>query len=392
MRKIAVFTGTRAEYGLLSRLMGMLRDDPGVTLHVIAGAMHFAPEFGETWRAIEADGFTIDARVEMLLASDTRLGVAKSLGLGTLGLADALDRLRPDVIVILGDRFEALAAAQAALILGIPIAHAHGGEITEGAFDDAIRHAITKMSTWHFVAAEPYRARVIRMGTPPDRVFNVGAPGLDGLVEGPPPDLSALSRDLGLRLDGPYALATWHPPTAGEDEALAGLDEILAALDAREGLPVIFTYPNSDTGGRAIIARLEAWVAAQRARAVAVASLGFARYRAALSGAAVVIGNSSSGLIEAPSFGVPTLNIGGRQAGRLAAASVVHVPPERGAILRALDTALSPEARAQAARAVNPYGQGRAAAAMFAILRDAPIPRDLPFHDIPDPAPDGGPA
>lgn len=392
MRKIAVFTGTRAEYGLLSPLMGLLRDDPGVTLQVIAGAMHFAPEFGETWRMIEAEGFVIDARVEMLLASDTRLGVAKSLGLGTLGIAEALDRLRPDILVILGDRFEALAAAQAALILGIPVAHVHGGEITEGAFDDAIRHAITKMATWHFVAAKAYGARVIQMGTPPDRVFNVGAPGLDGLLaDAPVPDRAALSDDLGLPLDGEYALATWHPPTAGAEEAVAGLDEILAALDARPALAVIFTYPNSDTGSRAIIARLETWVAANRARAVAVASLGFARYRAVLSAAAVVIGNSSSGIIEAPAFGVPTLNIGGRQAGRLAATSVRHVPADRGAILTALDAALRPEARAAARQAENPYGSGNAAQAMFAILRDAVIPRDLPFHDGPDSAERGRP-
>jgi UDP-N-acetylglucosamine 2-epimerase (non-hydrolysing) len=381
MRKIAVFTGTRAEYGLLSRLMRLLQDDPAIELQVIATAMHFAPEFGETWRAIEADGFSIAARVEMLLASDTRVGVAKSLGLGTLGMADALDRLRPDVLVILGDRVEALAAAQCALILGIPVAHIHGGEVTAGAYDDAFRHAITKMSTWHFVAAAPYRARVIRMGTPPDRVFNVGAPGLDAPVRGGTADIEALAVDLGLGLDLPYALATWHPPTAGGADPVAGLAEILAVLEMRADLPVIFTYPNSDHGGRAIIAALEEWVAQNRARAVAVPSLGFARYRAALSGAAVVLGNSSSGLIEAPAFGVPTLNIGDRQAGRLAAGSVIHVAAERAAIVTALDLALRPETRAAAAHAQNPYGQGRAAETMLAILRDAPIPKGLPFHD-----------
>lgn len=386
MRKVAVFTGTRAEYGLLSRLMRMLRDDPATELQVIAAAAHFAPEFGETWRAIEADGLTIAARVEMLLASDSRVGVAKSLGLGTIGMADALDRLRPDVLVILGDRFEALAAAQVALILGIPVAHVHGGEVTAGAYDDAIRHAITKMATWHFVAAEPYRARVIRMGTPPERVFTVGAPGLDALVAGAAVDPAALS-GLGLALDGAYALATWHPPTATGEDPVAGLSAILTALEARPDLPVIWTYPNADNGGRAIIAALERWVAANRARAVAVPSLGFARYRAALAGAAVVLGNSSSGVIEAPSFGVPVLNIGDRQAGRLAADSVRHVAAEAGAILTALDHALRPEARAEAAQAINPYGRGKAAEAMLAILRDAPIPRDLPFHDGPDGVP-----
>lgn len=392
MRKVAVFTGTRADYGLLSGLMRILRDDPVVELQVIAAAAHFAPEFGNTWRAIEEDGLKIDARIEMLLASDSGVGVVKSLALGTIGMADTLDRLRPDVLVILGDRFEALAAAQSALILGIPIAHIHGGEITAGAYDDAIRHAITKMATWHFVAAEPYRARVIRMGTPPERVFTVGAPGLDGLLAGPVPDKGALA-GLGLSLDRPYALATWHPPTATGENPVDGLHEILAALDARPDLSVIFTYPNADNGGRAIIAALEAWVATQRSRAVAVPSLGFARYRAALAGAAVVLGNSSSGVIEAPSFGVPTLNIGNRQAGRLAAASVWHVAAERGAILHALDAALHPDARKAAAQAVNPYGQGNAAQSMAAILRDACIPRDLPFYDGPQTdGPQGEPA
>ncbi|MDM7932019.1 UDP-N-acetylglucosamine 2-epimerase [Tabrizicola sp.] len=386
MRKVAVFTGTRAEYGLLSRLMRLLRDDPATELQVIAAAAHFAPEFGETWRAIEADGMTIAARVEMLLASDSRVGVAKSLGLGTIGMADALERLRPDVLVILGDRFEALAAAQVALILGIPIAHVHGGEITAGAYDDAIRHAISKMATWHFVAAAPYRTRVIRMGTPPDRVFTVGAPGLDELVAGAVVDPAALA-GLGLALDGAYALATWHPPTATGEDPVAGLSAILTALDAWPDLPVIWTYPNADNGGRAIIAALEDWVAANRARAVAVPSLGFARYRAALAGAAVVLGNSSSGVIEAPSFGVPVLNIGDRQAGRLAAASVRHVAAEPRAIQAALENALQPAARAAAAQAINPYGQGRAAEAMLTILRDAPIPCDLPFHDGPDGVP-----
>ncbi len=384
MRRIAAFTGTRAEYGLLAGLLRRLKDDPAIDLRLIVGAMHLAPEFGETWRAIEADGFTIDARVEMLLASDTPVGTAKSLGLGTLGLADALDRLNPDLLLLLGDRFEALAAAQTALILRIPIAHIHGGEISEGAFDDAIRHAISKMATWHFPAAEPFRQRLIRMGTPPDRVFTTGAPGLDGLVDGlvdgPRPPLSALG-DIGLPPGQPFALATWHPATAADEDPVAGLTALLDALDARPDLAVLFTYPNADAGGRAIIAALAPWAQARAPRAVAVPSLGHARYRAALAHAALVIGNSSSGLIEAPAFGLPTVNIGDRQKGRLSAPSVLHCPAETPAILAALDRALSPAHRALSARAESPYGRGRAAEAIHAILRDRPIPRDLPFHD-----------
>lgn len=384
MRRIAAFTGTRAEYGLLAGLLRRLRDDPAIDLRLIVGAMHLAPEFGETWRAIEADGFTIDARVEMLLASDTPVGTAKSLGLGTLGLADALDRLQPDLLLLLGDRFEALAAAQTALILRIPIAHIHGGEISEGAFDDAIRHAISKMATWHFPAAEPFRQRLIHMGTPPDRVFTTGAPGLDGLLDGPPPPLSALA-DLGLPQGRPFALATWHPATAANEDPVAGLTALLDALDARPDLAVLFTYPNADAGGRAIIATLAPWAKARAPRALAVPSLGHARYRAALAHAAVVLGNSSSGLIEAPAFRVPTVNIGDRQKGRLAAASVLHAPADRDAILVALDRALSPAHRALTATCDSPYGIGNAAAAIHAILKGRPIPRDLPFHD-------GGPA
>ncbi len=380
MRKIAVFTGSRAEYGLLARLMGLLRDAPDVQLQVIAGAMHFAPEFGQTWRGIVADGFAIDAQVEMLLASDSPVGVVKSLGLGTIGMADALARLAPDLLVILGDRFEALAAAQAALIMGIPIAHIHGGEISEGAYDDAIRHAITKMATLHFVAAEPYRQRVIQMGTPPDRVFTVGAPGLDGLREGLMP-LEAVSASLGFALRAPYLLATYHPVTSGHEDPGAGIAEVLAGLDAVPEVQVIFTYPNADNGGRVIIAAVEAWVTANSARAVAVPSLGFARYRAVMAGAAAALGNSSSGIIEAPGFRVPTVNVGIRQRGRLAAASVRHVAADRGAISAGLHWALSDAGRGVAATAVNPYGQGDAARAILAVIT-GPLPQGLPFHDI----------
>jgi UDP-N-acetylglucosamine 2-epimerase (non-hydrolysing) len=218
------------------------------------------------------------------------------------------------------------------------------------------------------------------MGTPPDRVFTTGAPGLDGLLDGPPPDSAALA-DLGLPQGHPFALATWHPATAADEDPVAGLSALLAALDARPDLAVLFTYPNADAGGRAIIAALAPWAAARAPRVRAVPSLGHARYRAALAHAALVIGNSSSGLIEAPAFGLPTVNIGDRQKGRLAAPSVLHAPAETDAILAALDTALSPAHRALAARRVSPYGQGNAAAAIHAILRDRPIPRDLPFHD-----------
>jgi UDP-N-acetylglucosamine 2-epimerase (non-hydrolysing) len=381
-RRIAVFTGTRADYGLLSGLMRRIADDPGLTLQVIAAAGHFAPHLGLTWREIEGDGFAIAARVEVDMADDSRAGTVRSLGACTSAMADALHRLAPEAIVILGDRFEALAAAQAALLMGIPIAHVHGGEITEGAFDDAIRHAITKMASLHFVAAEPYRQRVIQMGTPPERVFTVGAPGLDAVLSGTPMPLDEVAQSLGFDLHPPFVLATYHTATNAQEDPVTGVREMLAALDGLpEACQILLTYPNADHGGRAIIAELDVFAAARVGRVLAVPSLGFRRYQAVMRHASAVVGNSSSGVIEAPSFGVPSVNIGGRQAGRLSAQSVRHAAPDRAAIHAALVWALSDAGKECARTAENPYGQGQAAAAIHAILARGPLPRDLPFHD-----------
>lgn len=382
MRKIAVFTGTRAEYGLLHWLMRDTRDDPDLELQVIAGAMHFSPEFGETWREIAADGFAIDARIEMLLSSDTAVGVAKSVGLGTIGFTDALDRLAPDLLVVLGDRFEALAIAQTALILGIPIAHIHGGEVTEGAYDDAIRHAITKMASLHFVAAAPYAQRVIQMGTPPARVFDVGAVGLDHVVRSPTMDLAALAADLDFALTGPFVLVTYHPVTAGSEDPADTTRALLAALNTIPDHQVIITFPNADNGGRAITPLLVDYAASQPSRVLAIASLGFRRYKAAMAGVSAVIGNSSSGLIEAPSFGVPTVNIGVRQQGRLAGASVLHCASTQQAITDTVKQALSPAGRAMARAAENPYGAGDSSAKILAAIKSNPGPFPQSFYDI----------
>jgi UDP-2,4-diacetamido-2,4,6-trideoxy-beta-L-idose 2-epimerase len=382
MRKIAVFTGTRAEYGLLHWLMCDIRDDPALNLQVIAGAMHFSPEFGETWREIADDGFAIDARIEMLLSSDTPVGIAKSVGLGTIGFADALDRLTPDLLVVLGDRFEALAIAQTALILGIPIAHIHGGEVTEGAYDDAIRHAITKMASLHFVAAAPYAQRVIQMGAPPARVFNVGAVGLDHVVRSPTMDLETLAADLDFPLTDPFVLVTYHPVTAGSEDPADTTRALLAALDTIPDHQVIITFPNADNGGRVITPLIMDYAAHQPARVLALPSLGFRRYKAAMAGVAAVIGNSSSGLIEAPSFRVPTVNIGVRQQGRLAGASVLHCAPTQHAISKTLQQALSPAGLAMARRAKNPYGAGDSSAKILAAIKSNSGPFRQSFYDI----------
>lgn len=382
MRRIAVFTGTRAEYGLLYWLMKGIQDDPELELQVIVGGMHLSPEFGETWKQIEADGFPIAAKVEMLLSSDTAVGVVKSMGLGSIGLADALDRLAPDTLVILGDRFEALAAAQAALVMGVPIAHLHGGELTTGAYDDAIRHAITKMASLHFVAAEPYRRRVIQMGEDPGRVFNVGALGLDHVTRTPRLTKAELARSLDFDLDKPLLLVTYHPVTLADEPPRETFEFLLEALDDFPGYSVILTYPNADNGGREMIPLLEAYATRWPDRVLAVKSLGTTRYLSAVALAAAVVGNSSSGLIEAPAFGVPTVNIGQRQEGRLAADSVLHCDANARSIRRAMQEALNPSFQKRCKNVRNPYGSGNAAGQITKVLADAPMSTEKHFYDL----------
>lgn len=381
-RRITVFTGSRAEYGLLHWLMKDIMASDRLTLQVLVSGMHLSPEFGETWREVEADGFPIDAKVEMLLSSNSPVGVAKSMGVGTAGFADALDRLRPDLLVVLGDRFEALAVAQAALIMGIPIAHLHGGEITEGAYDDAIRHAITKMAALHFTAAQPYRRRVIQMGEAPASVFNVGALGVDHVTRTPRMSGDELSASLGFQLRPPYILATYHPVTVGVEDPEGTCRQMLAALDGFRGHQVVLTYPNADSGGRSIIPLLDAYARRQPERALAVPSLGFRRYVGVLAGATAVIGNSSSGIIEAPAFGIPSVDIGRRQAGRLAARSVVHAEAEPQAVLDALQKALSPAFAAECRGVENPYGGGDASARIVRVLEEFVFPAHKRFHDL----------
>lgn len=381
-RRIAVFTGTRAEYGLLYWLMKDIQASTSLELQVIVSGMHLAPEFGETWKQIEADGFHIDAKVEMLLSSDSAVGVVKSMGLGTIGFADALDRLHPDMLVVLGDRFEALAVVQAALIMRVPVAHLHGGEITEGAYDDSIRHAITKMASLHFVAAEPYRQRVIQMGESPSTVFNVGAVGLDHFQRSAPMALDALCASLRFDLRKPYLLVTYHPVTLLDEDPVLSFTALLRALDRFPDHQVILTYPNADNGGRAIVPVLESYAKDQPERVLAIPSLGFQRYLSALSNAAAVVGNSSSGIIEAPAVGIPTVNIGARQLGRLAAASVLHCDANAGAIEGALCKALSAEFSAQCRGVRNPYGQGDAAAAIIDVIASHTGSFHKHFHDL----------
>jgi GDP/UDP-N,N'-diacetylbacillosamine 2-epimerase (hydrolysing) len=358
-RKICVITGTRAEYGLLRWVMQGIKDDSELTLQIIATGMHLSPEFGLTYQAIEQDGFQIDRKVEMLTSSDTPVGIAKSMGLGLIGFADALYELQPDLIVVLGDRFEIFSAVSAALVARIPIAHLHGGETTEGAFDEALRHSITKMSHLHFVAAEAYRQRVIQLGEQPDHVFLVGGLGIDNINRLQLLDREALEASLDFKLGPKNLLITFHPVTLETETATNQMEELLAALTALRDTHFIFTLPNADTNGRALIKRVEQFVA-KHTNARAYTSLGQLRYLSCVAQIDGVVGNSSSGLTEVPSFKKGTINIGNRQQGRLQAESVINCEPNREYIAAALEVLYSSNFQASLYQVVNPYGEGGA--------------------------------
>jgi UDP-N-acetylglucosamine 2-epimerase (non-hydrolysing)/GDP/UDP-N,N'-diacetylbacillosamine 2-epimerase (hydrolysing) len=368
-RRVCVITGSRAEYGLLFWLLNDLRADADFELQLIVTGMHLASEFGNTVREIENDGFIISRRVEMLVSGDTAGAIAKSIGLGVIGMSDALEQLRPDIVVVLGDRFEIFAAAQACLVHNIPIAHIAGGDTTEGSIDEAMRHAITKMAHVHFVTNELSARRVRQLGENPARVFNVGSPGLDHLRRRPLLDRTALEAALEAPLGERNLLITFHPLTLESDYGAAEFDELLAALESLD--PVVrlwFTQPNADAGGRAMASTLRSWVTANKARAQLYASLGQLRYLSLMAEVNAVVGNSSSGLYEAPSLGVASVDIGDRQRGRLAAASVLHCAGERGAIGEAIARAMGFDSR----DVVNPYGDGQASGRIIDVLRSLP--------------------
>lgn len=367
-RKICIITGTRAEYGLMRWVMQGIKDDSELTLQVIATGMHLSPEFGLTYQAIEQDGFQIDRKVEMLTSSDTPVGIAKSMGLGLIGFADALNELRPDLIVVLGDRFEIFSAVSAALVARIPVAHLHGGEATEGLIDEAIRHSITKMSHLHFVAAEAYRQRVIQLGEQPDRVFLVGGLGIDNIKRLQLLDRAALETSLDFKLGPKNLLITFHPVTLETATAANQMEELLAALAALHDTQLIFTLPNADTDGRTLIKRVEQFVA-QHPNARAYTSLGQLRYLSCIAQVDGVVGNSSSGLAEVPTFKKGTINIGDRQRGRLQAASVINCEPSRDSIAAALEQLYSTDFQVSLRQITSPYGEGGASAAIISTIK-----------------------
>ena len=372
MRKICVITGSRAEFGLLRWMMEAIERSPAMALQVVATGSHLSPEFGLTYREIEAAGFTIDRKVAMLLSSDTSTGVTKSIGLGVIGFADALRELDPDLVVLLGDRYEILAAATAAMIAHKPIAHLHGGEKTEGAFDDAIRHTITKMAHLHFVAAEEYRRRVIQLGEDPARVHLVGALGLDSLKRFELMSRPELEDSLDFRLGERNLLVTFHPETLLPGLAELHTGELLDALDVLSDVSMVFTLPNADTEGRKIASMIEAFVAS-RPNARSFVSLGQLRYLSLVSLVDAVVGNSSSGLIEVPSLGKPTVNIGERQKGRIRASSVIDCEPRRDDILKAIAATYEPGFRARLTSVINPYGSGGASDAIAQVIESCDL-------------------
>ena len=372
MRKICFVTGTRAEYGLLSRLMRLVKEDKDLQLQVIATNMHLMPEYGETYKEIEKDGFTIDKKVYMHKPSDDAHGIISSMAEEMQGMNDALSELKPDILVLLGDRYEILVAAQVALIHRIPIAHIHGGEVTEGAFDDAIRHSVTKMSSLHFTSCEEYRHRVIQMGEQPSRVFDVGSLGVENIKAVPLMTKDELEASLDFKIDTQTILVTYHPVTLGGDPA-KDIREFLDALDQFKDLKVIFTMPNSDTGRDAIALAVENYVEKHSNRAKAYTSLGLNRYLSTLQFVKAAVGNSSSGIIEVPSFGIPTLNIGDRQKGRLASKSVVNCGTSKDEVIAGLKLCLSEEMQKAAKTYENPYAKPDTANLIYQELKNVEL-------------------
>ena len=382
-RKICVVTGTRAEYGLLYWLMKEIEADKDLELQLIVTGMHLSPEFGLTYKEIEKE-FRIDKKIEMLLSSDTAMGISKSMGLAQIGFAEAFEELKPDILVVLGDRYEIFCAVSSAMIFNIPIAHLHGGEITQGAFDESIRHSITKMSHLHFTATDEYKNRVIQLGEEPNRVFNVGGMGIENIKR-----LKLLSKDefeesINFKLNKKNILVTFHPVTLENSTAKEQFQELLDAIDELENTNIIFTKANSDTDGRIINQMIDEYVTKNSHKSVGFASLGQLRYLSALQYIDAVVGNSSSGLLEAPSFKIATINIGDRQKGRIKALSVIDCEPKKEEILKAFKEIYSKEFQEKLKNVENPYGESCPSKQIIEVLKNVNLANILKksFYDL----------
>jgi len=383
MRKICVITGTRAEYGLLYWLMKEIDADECLQLQIIATGMHLSPEFGNTYQQIESDGFTINKKVDIELTSDSEIGISRSMGLGMIGFANALDSLKPDLCVVLGDRFEIFSAVSAAMIAKIPVVHLHGGETTEGVIDEPIRHSITKMSHLHFVATEEYKKRVIQLGEQPDRVFNVGGLGIDNINKLKLLSKESFEKTINFNLGEKNILVTFHPVTLENSTSGMQFKELLDSLDELNDTKIIFTKANSDTDGRIINSMIDDYVASH-ANTISFTSMGQLNYLSALQFMDGVVGNSSSGLLEAPSFKIGTIDIGDRQKGRIKADSVISCLPKREDIGKSLDRLYSKGFQSVIKNTKNPYGSGGASKKIINTIKDIDLNGILkkPFYDL----------
>lgn len=384
MKKICIVSGTRAEYGLLKPLMQELEQSPHFKLQIIATAAHLAPEFDSTYQLIEKDGFLIDEKVEMLLSADTGTSIAKSMGVGMIGYADALKRLQPDALVILGDRYEMLAVASTASVLKIPIIHLHGGEITEGAYDDAFRHAITKLSHLHFTSTETHRKRVIQMGEQPENAHNVGAIGIDNIRQLSLLSKEELEKELNLKFLKYNYQVTFHPETLSEISAKEQFQVLLNAIENDKNSFFVFTKANADTDGRIINQMIDAFVKEHPQNAKAFSTLGSLRFLSVLKLSDGIIGNSSSGIVEAPSLGIPTINIGNRQKGRTQSKSVINVEVNAVKILEALQQTKNESFIGSLNGIENPYGNGNTTAKIMKVLSqtDFSLLKTKKFYDL----------
>ena len=379
LRRICVVTGTRAEYGLFLPILRGIKASKDLTLQLIATTMHSSEEFGFTYQQIEQDGFVIDEKIENLLAADSKQAKAKSSGLATILLSDVYSRLRPDVILLLGDRFETHAAATTAMLMNIPIAHIHGGEVTEGAIDEKIRHSITKMAQIHFTSTERYRERVIQLGEEPKNVFCTGAPGIDNVQNTLLLEKEALEKKLQWKISEPFALFTFHPETLSDFDPELRIQAILKVLD-HSSINILFTYANADDGGRIINKNIEQLVATNTKKYHVVKSLGQLKYLSAMKLANLIIGNSSSGIIEGASFKKPVINIGNRQTGRLQSGNVINVDPNQ--LSFAIKKALSDEFLFLCSKKINVYGVGDAAQKILHIIKNHDLNCIKRFHDL----------
>ena len=368
-RKICVVTGTRAEYGLLYWTIKGISEDPELQLQLCVTGMHLSPEFGLTYKLIENDGFKIDKKIETILSSDSPVGISKSIGLGIIGFAEAFEELQPDIVLVLGDRFEIFGAASAAMVARLPIAHCHGGETTEGVIDEPIRHSITKMSHLHFTSNEEYKNRIIQLGEHPDRIFNSGALGIENINKLKLLSREELEKSINFRFNKRNLLITFHPVTLENATAGKQFTALLEALDELPETNLIFTKANADTDGRIINKMIDEYVAKNAGKAIAFVTMGQLRYLSALQFVDAMIGNSSSGLLEAPTFKIGTINIGDRQRGRIKAESVIDSLPDKKSIQEALKKLYSPEFKETLKEVKNPYGTGSASEKIIPVLK-----------------------